>query len=74
MFADHTAMKRRQLALVPQRNAVEREEVVHKHQQNRKTNPALLPPRRDATPSGTPTSINTRHAAGKREPVVHLDQ
>ena len=30
-----------------------------------KTNPELLPPRREATPSGTPTSISTRQAAGK---------
>ena len=28
------------------------------------TNPELFPPRREATPSGTPTSISTRQATG----------
>ena len=39
-----------------------------------KTKPELLPPRREATPSGTPTSMSTRHATGKREAVVQLDE
>jgi hypothetical protein len=50
--------------LTAQGDAGQREEVIEKTSRMVKTKPELLPPRREATPSGTPTSISTRQAAG----------
>ena len=58
----------RDLLLSGDRDADLREEAVEKDEQNSVTaNPVPLPPRLDERPSGTPTSISTRHAAGNED-------